>query len=271
MEKHALSLQEIQSETLAIMKKIDAICRTEHLTYSLFYGTLLGAVRHGGFIPWDDDLDIVMPRNDYDRLAEYFKIHERDVAPLKWFSYETVADYPYMIARICNTDFRMEAENEHDCGMGTFVDIYPLDGAGDGRTNAFYNKAWFFASMYFTKSRIHYVAPKGFARKIVKGCSLILSKMFSREKIRAILLHYAKRFPYEGSDYVGCIIWLTDGKKNIFKKSDIRELVEWDFEDAKFFVPKNYDAILTTGYGNWRELPPEHERVGHHFYEIYRK
>ncbi|MBD5406661.1 MAG: LicD family protein [Treponema sp.] len=271
METHALSLQEIQSETLKIMKRIDTICRAEHLKYSLFYGTLLGAVRHGGFIPWDDDLDIIMPRNDYDRLAEYFKNHERDVAPLRWFSYETVSDYPYMIARVSNTDFRMETENEYDCGMGTFVDIYPLDGAGNGKSNIFYNKAWFFASMYFTKSRIRYVVPKGFAKNIVKGCSFVLSKILSREKIRTILLRYAKRFPYENSDYVGCMIWLVDGRKNIFRKADFDELIEWKFEDVTFFITKNYDGILTTRYGNWKKLPPEHERIGHHFYKIYRK
>ena len=70
-----LNLREIQSETLKIVKFIDKICLDLNLNYALFYGTLIGAVRHKGFIPWDDDLDIVMPRNDYDKLKEYFILH----------------------------------------------------------------------------------------------------------------------------------------------------------------------------------------------------
>ncbi len=266
-----LSLKEIQSETLEIMKKINSICCKENLKYSLFYGTLLGAVRHKGFIPWDDDLDIVMPRSDYDKLSEYFKIHADELLPFKWFSYETVPNYPYMIARVCNTDFRMEAENENDCGMGTFIDIYPMDGAGNGKHVAFYNKAWFFASMYFTKSRLHYVVPKGLAKKIVKGFSYLLSKFYGIEHIRNRLLKFAKKYSYEDSEYIASLTWLVDGKKNVFEKSAFNELVLCDFEDTQFYIPKKYDELLKIRYGDYMQLPPENERVGHHFYKIYRK
>ena len=266
-----LTVKEIQLETLKIMKVIHSVCQKENLKYSLFYGTLLGAVRHNGFIPWDDDLDIVMPRSDYDKLAEYFKNHAEELLPFKWFSYETVPDYPYMIARVCNTEFRMDAENEKDYGMGTFVDIYPLDGAGNGNHSLFYNKAWFFSSMYFTKSRIQYVVPRGVVKKIVKGVSYLLSKLCSLELIREKLLKYANRYSYEKSDFVASITWLVDGKKNVFKKSFFDELELHDFEDTCFFIPKNYSSILTTRYGNYMQLPPENERVGHHFYKIFRK
>ena len=266
-----LSLKEIQFETLKIMKTIDSICRKENLKYSLFYGTLLGAVRHKGFIPWDDDLDIVMPRSDYDNLASYFKTHANELLPFKWFSYETVPNYPYMIARVCNTDFRMVAENEKDCGMGTFVDIYPMDGAGNGNHVAFYNKAWFFSSMYFTKSRFHYVVPKSLSKKIVKGASFLLSNVYSIEHIRNKLLKFAKKYPYEDSEYIASLTWLVDGKKNVFEKSSFNELVLRDFEDTQFYIPKKYDELLTTRYGDYMQLPPENERIGHHFYKIFRK
>ncbi|MBQ7538018.1 MAG: LicD family protein [Treponema sp.] len=266
-----LTLQEIQAETLIIMKVIHKICTEQNLRYSLFYGTLLGAVRHKGFIPWDDDLDIVMPRKDYEKLAEYFKSHADALLPFKWFSYETVSNYPYMIARVCNTDFRMEAENEKDCGMGTFVDIYPMDGAGNGRHNFFYNKAWFFSSMYFTKSRLHYVVPKRLAKKIVKGFSYLLSKIYTINQIRNKLLKFSKKYYYEDSEYIASLTWLVDGKKNVFEKTAFRELVLCDFEDTQFYIPKKYDELLTIRYGDYMRLPPENERVGHHFYKIFRK
>lgn len=266
-----LTLKEIQFETLKIMNVIHSICQKENLRYSLFYGTLLGAIRHKGFIPWDDDLDIVMPRSDYNKLAEYFKNHAEELLPFKWFSYETVPNYPYMIARVCNTEFRMEAENEKDYGCGTFVDIYPLDGAGNGNHNLFYNKAWFFSSMYFTKSRIKYVIPKGFVKQVVKGFSYLLSKIFSFEFIRKKLLKFANKYSYEQSDFVASITWLVDGKKNVFRKSFFDELQLHDFEDTQFLIPKEYDSILKTRYGNYMQLPPESERIGHHFYKIFRK
>ena len=266
-----LSLKDIQTETLKIMKLIDSICQKENLKYSLFYGTLLGAIRHNGFIPWDDDLDIIMPRKDYEKLAEYFKNNQEKLSPFKWFSYETVPSYPYMIARVCNTEFRMESENEKDCGMGTFVDIYPMDVAGNGKQKFFYNKAWFFSSMYFTKSRLHYVVPKGVLKKFVKGCSFLMSKINTIDSLRNRLIKYSKKFPYEKSDFIASITWLVDGNKNVFKKSDFDELILHDFEDTKFYIPKNYDNLLTTRYGNYMQLPPENERKGHHGYKIYGK
>lgn len=266
-----LTLKEIQEETLKIMKVIHKICIEENLKYSLFYGSLIGAVRHKGFIPWDDDLDIVMPRADFENLAEYFSQHEKELSPFKWFSYKTVKNYPYMIARVCNTDFRMEAENEKDCGMGTFVDIYPLDGAGNGKHNFLYNKAWFYSSMYFSKSREHYVHVKGFIKSLVKKSAYLISKFKQIESIRTKLERISKKYSYESSCFVGCMTWLVYGKKNIFKKNEIEDVILSEFEDGEFYIIKNYDALLTSYYGDYMKLPPENERIGHHFYKIYRK
>lgn len=267
-----LTLQEIQLETLSIMKKIHSICVEQNLKYSLAYGTLIGAIRHNGFIPWDDDLDIYMPRTDYEKLADYFVSHKKELSPLMWFSYETVQNYPYLITRICNTKFTMESENEKKCGMGTFVDIYPLDGAWDGKRKFFYNKAWFYSSMYFSKSRIHYVKPKGMLKKIVKRFSYFLSKFYSKESIRKKLLKFSKKYEYNKSDVVGCIIWGSNPKtRTVAKRTDFDNLTLHKFEDTEFYIFENYDSILKTEYGDYMQLPPESERVGHHFYKIYRK
>ena len=267
-----LTLQEIQHETLAIMKVIDKICRTENIKYVLFYGTLLGAVRHKGFIPWDDDLDIAMPRADYEKLALYFCAHKEELAPYAWFSYKTVENYPYMIARVCNTDFRMEAENEGDCGMGTFIDVYPMDGAGNGNHTFLYNKAWFYSSMYYTKNRQRYVIkPKGILKRIVKRAVVVLAKLHSIDFIRKKLFQIAYTYPYEASDCIASMTWLVYGKRNVFRKEDIENVVDGDFEGEKYFIPSNYHRILTDFYGDYMKLPSENERVGHHFYKIYRK
>lgn len=264
-----LNIQEIQAETLKIMKVIHKICIEQNLKYSLFYGTLIGAVRHKGFIPWDDDLDIVMPRGDYEKFTEYFIVHEKELTPYKLFSYKTVENYPYVINRICNTEFRMEAENEKDCGMGTFIDVYPLDGAGDGTDKMFNKKAWFYASMYFSKSRLHYVPVKGFAKTIVKKTAYLFSKLSRYSSIRSKLKKLANKYPYESSEYVAVVAW---GNARVFyKKSWFDDLSLAKYEDAEFYIPKAYDDCLRLQYGDYMQLPPENERVGHHFYKIYKK
>ena len=264
-----LNIQEIQAESLKIMKVIHKICIEQNLKYSLFYGTLIGAVRHKGFIPWDDDLDIAMPRSDYEKLSDYFISHEKELKPYKLFSYKTVENYPYVINHICNTDFRMEAENEKDCGMGTFIDIYPFDGAGDGSDKFFNKKAWFYSSMYFSKSREHYVPVKGFAKSIVKKTAYLFSKFLSYDFIRGKLKKLANKYSYETSDYVSLVVW---GSTRVFYKKNIFEdLILCKYEDSEFYIPKNYDEILRLLYGNYMQLPPENERIGHHFYKIFRK
>ena len=264
-----LTIQEIQSETLKIMKVIHKICVEQNLKYALFYGTLIGAVRHNGFIPWDDDLDIVMPRGDYEKLAEYFTLHEKELLPYKLFSYKTVENYPYMINRICNTDFRMDAENEKDCGMGTFIDVYPLDGAGNGTDKVFNKKAWFYSSMYFSKSREHYVPVKGVAKLLVKKTAYCISKITSYKSIRKKLEKLACKYPYEESEFVAVVVW--GNARYFYKKSFFDDLCLEKYEDTEFYIPRNYDEILKAQYGDYMQLPPKNERIGHHFYKIFRK
>lgn len=263
-----LTLKQIQFESLKIMKLIHRICIEQNLRYALFYGTLIGAVRHKGFIPWDDDLDIVMPRDDYEKLADYFIEHKEELFPYKLFSYKTVEKYPYMINRICNTEFRMEAENEKDCGMGTFIDIYPLDGAGDGKDKIFNKIAWFYSSMYFSKSREHYVKVKGIAKSIIKKTAFVLSRLLSYKTIRAKLEKLANKYPYNSSEYVAVVVW---GDSKFYKKTSFDNLSLVKYEDAEFYIPNNYDEILRLDFGDYMQLPPENERIGHHFYKIFKK
>ena len=152
-----LSTKEIQVKTLEIVKQVDFIAKKLDLKYALMWGTLLGAVRHAGFIPWDDDFDIMMSRRDYNILMDYFKSHKEELEPLVFFSKETRIEYPYMIGRICDTRYHLVSENEKDYGMGIFIDIYPLDGAGNGEHSLTYFKACLCCTLLGMKSRLHFV------------------------------------------------------------------------------------------------------------------
>ena len=135
-DKEALTLQETQQIALEILHTVARICEEQDLRYYLVYGTLIGAVRHHGFIPWDDDVDIMMPRPDHDRLMEYLDDHIGEYPHLQVFNRKTCPEYPYMITRISDDRYEIRMENEKPFGMGVFIDIYPYDGLGNEKREA---------------------------------------------------------------------------------------------------------------------------------------
>lgn len=134
-----LTLRQMQEGALNILKKLDGICREQGLRYFLFYGTLIGAIRHKGFIPWDDDLDVAMPRPDFDKLVAYCRRHRQELQPMQLMTVDDNPRYVYPIARFSDTRYRVKYQGIRDYGLGLFVDIYPLDGCGDTEEEA---RAW---------------------------------------------------------------------------------------------------------------------------------
>lgn len=119
-----LNLKEIQSASFEILKKVVEICESNNINYSLAYGTMLGAIRHKGIIPWDDDIDIMMSRPEYDKLMVYWKKHVAELSPLRVMNMDTVKNYPYMITRISDDRYWLDVDNEENFGLGIFIDIY---------------------------------------------------------------------------------------------------------------------------------------------------
>lgn len=275
MERQPLTLRENQQVAAEVMSVIHHICKKLELKYFLIYGTLIGAVRHKGYIPWDDDLDIMMPRPDYDRLMNYFKENAETLAPYKLFAPDTVEDYPYMIARICDSRYEIETDNEKDCGMGAFVDIYPLDGLGNDfdKAVAFSRTSGRYASLCFLSTRLR--CEKGLTtsklRLLIKLPAFWLAKLLGKRWFMDKLFARAKTCDYENSDYVGMVVWESGGEKAVFPKAWFEKVKEVDFENHRFYIPEEFHAVLTKTYGNYMELPPEEDRIAHHFYKIYRR
>ena len=117
-----LTMKDTQQIALEILHTVAQICEEQKLRYYLVYGTLIGAVRHHGFIPWDDDVDIMMPRPDHDRLMEYLDDHIGEYPHLQVFNRKTCPEYPYMITRISDDRYEIRMENEKPFGMGIFID-----------------------------------------------------------------------------------------------------------------------------------------------------
>ena len=270
-----LNSKELQAATLELMKKLHDICEKIDVRYFLAYGTLIGAVRHEGFIPWDDDLDIMMSREDYNKLIQYFNDNKNELGSLELFTPETNKDYPYMIARVSDSNYVIDTFNEKDCGMGVFIDIYPLDGFGNDFKSAvkLSKKTFFLSSLYFRSTRLKPQIRDNFSfvRNCIEVGLFFISKLLGKNYLNKVITKLSKTYDYNDSKYIGCVIWHSKIEADIYEKEDFIDLKKQKFEKYEFYIPSKYDYILTKFYGNYMQLPPEEDRVGHHFYKTYIK
>ena len=270
-----LSLREIQLSSLEILKFIDKYCRKNGLKYFLAYGTLLGAVRHKGFIPWDDDIDIMMPREDYEKFINYCIKNEEKIAPLKILSTKNNPDYPHMIARMSDTRYELIVDNELPYGLGAFVDIYPVDFFANSTKEAkkIKDKASCLSSLCFLSTRVHFKIghTKGAIKKIIKYPAFIYAKILGKNHFIKKLNRMAKKYSCQNKEYAGCLVWGTDGMNGVFKKELFDETIELPFEGRKYFAPKRYNEILTKLYKDYMKIPPKSKQIPHHDYKAYKK
>ncbi len=267
-----LSLQDIQLESLKILEDIDRVCRQYDVKYCIFFGTLIGAIRHKGFIPWDDDVDIIMTKENYDTFLDIYSKQ----GSYRIVNYLSEKKCPYMITRISNDDFILKSDFGSNYRIGTFVDIYPFYGIGNTRKEV--------KQIQKYSTRYSRGLAKSLEKNPVKNIKVLhngikkwlifpqylIPKLIGPNYYRAKLIKNSERNAYDNSKYVGCAIWyLID--KECFKKEWIEEVIEVEFEGKKVLAPKNYEKVLQHNYGNYMELPPEDMRIAHHYYKIYKK
>lgn len=274
-ENKPLNIKEIQSVNLQILKIVADICEQERFTYILAYGTLLGAIRHKGFIPWDDDIDIMMPRPDYEKLMAYFHNHQKELSPLIAMNRENTPNYPHMITRICNTEYILRVKNERQYGLGIFLDIYVIDGCGNSFTEGLnlIKKTKKYPSLIFLAGRkyLHRGNTTKWTRLLAKPFVFVYAKLMGQKYFIQKLMSYIDKSNYNDCKYVACLIWECSSPADIIEKSVIEDRVLLDFENYKFYGPKNYDDYLTKYYGDYMTPPPVKNRTYHHLYKAYKK
>ncbi|MBM6763556.1 LicD family protein [Ligilactobacillus agilis] len=273
--RNEISIKETQRISLELLNVVANVCEEQHLRYALIYGTLIGAVRHQGYIPWDDDIDIMMPRPDYEKLLQYLKENIAVYPHLQVFNPDECADYPYMITRISDNRYVIDVDNEEPYGMGVFIDVYPYDGLGNSKKEAlkFGLKGDRLSSLCYqaTRRRFAIETTTSNVRKILKYPVYLYAKLRGKEVFQRKLAKLAGIKEYDESNYVGCAVWLSWGEKDIFPRKWFEETMLVNFDKYKFRIPKEYDALLRYEYGDYMKLPPKKERVGHHNYKVYKK
>ena len=271
--KKEIQLDELKQIELRILKQIHNVCAQQGLRYFLVGGTLLGAIRHNGFIPWDDDIDIGMPRADYERFIDYCSTNP---VPFQVICNRLNKDYGYLFAKAMDPNTVLVEKTGNRCGveLGVFVDVFPMDGLGDTQDEAVanLNKTRFNREMLVaanwkkfsrSKTRAIYYEP-------IRLAFYCMSRMSSFGKlIRKIESRYAVD-GFDKSNYVGCVCGAYRNKE-IVEREVFSEYVDVPFEDAVFKCPKQFDRYLSNIYGNYMQLPPEEKRVTHHSFDAYYK
>ena len=273
MEKQELTLDEIKAIELELLKKFRDVCQGNGFNYSLMGGTLLGAVRHGGFIPWDDDIDIIMPRPDYERFVAYCKANE---TPFKLLSVQTDKGYAYLFGKVMDPDTELieKVSNRNKVDLGVYIDIFIYDGMGNTEQEAKknFNKSRFLRELlvaanwkclFRSKTKAWYYEPIRFA-------FYIMSRFVRHTTlIKAIEKKY-RDFDFYENEYVGNLC--SDKRdRSIIKRSEIDTYVTLTFEGEEFSVFSGYKTYLTNMFGDYMQLPPEDKRVTHHMFSAYRK
>lgn len=268
-----LSLNEIKAIELEILKEIHQICEKENIRYSLCGGTLLGAVRHGGFIPWDDDIDIIMPRKDYETFIDYCKSNSVNFDLL---CIETNKNYSYLFAKATNknTIIREKNANSNKIDMGVYVDIFPLDGMGDTIDLARKNfiKTSFERELLVARNWKRFFKSKTHSSiyEPVRFVFFVLSRFVNSETIINSLQRKFKKNDFDNSKFSGCFMG-SYRLKEVLKTDIYKVFSEIEFEGYKFKCFNHYDEYLTSIYGDYMKLPPKEKQVSHHTYKAYKK
>lgn len=260
-----LDIDEIKEVELGVMDYIHNICQKKGINYSLAYGSLLGAVRHKGFIPWDDDLDIALKRNEYDKL--YQAILEDNNNIYKVVSWENDSRYPYPFYRVY--DSRTVYENnyiQNDIELGICVDVFPFD------DYKHVNKEITKLDMYRRLSvyTLYGIRNKEAGIKNIVRYLMLVAFRLTRVKTWNKKLNDCSKIPVN-SEYID---YLMESKKYSTKidAKALDKVVEFKFEDRTYNIPADYDHILTTIYGaDYMEIPPLEKRIQHDDFVAYIK
>lgn len=261
-------IREIQQMELGIMEYIHEVCQKIGVKYFLAYGSLIGAVRHKGFIPWDDDMDICMLREDYEKLQDYLIANPDERYEV--MSYKNNLNYVYPFMKVQdNQTYLLEEDVRIDSNMGIYVDIFPVDGYEDD--SVFKDKM----TRLIKKRQLSCYTFKGITNtksllnSLIRYISVIIFYFTNTNKYIRGIDDLAKSRKVDDYELVDYLIY-KDMNKPVWKREWLKQTITGIFEGKEFMIPKNYHEILTSDYGDYTQLPPVELRFSHHDFQLWK-
>lgn len=255
--------RQLKEKLLDMFRWFHGFCQEQGLRYYILGGTMLGAVRHQGFIPWDDDIDIGMPRQDYRRLEQILKDQGGK------YVLETPntgnPDYFYPFSKLYDTETTLIENTRCQIRRGIYLDIFPLDGGGNSHKEAlsiFRKVKW--RRMLLLAMTTGLRRDRGWAKNLcVRVMGMVPDWLVDRKKLLLSLNERCGRKPLEqcqwSVNYMGN--WM---EREIMPTRMLGTPVKYTFEGLEAWGPADWDGYLTALYGDWRKLPPEEKRTSHH-------
>jgi len=263
-----LSAQQVRELQLAILDDFHAFCMAHNLRYSLSGGSLLGAVRHKGFIPWDDDIDIMMPRPDFERFINEYS---SDKLYYKIDYYTTDPYYISAFAKIIDERTYTVGPNIID-DRNVFIDIFPIDGMpGETEIDSYVNEIQDILDKLRKCGKYYKFEPSLF-RKFLFGIKYLIKTigMPSLKKQFYRLEQIIAKYPFGSTAHAGVSVGQY-AKREWMPKEVFEEYTLLNFEGRKIMGLSDYDTYLSHLYSDYMKLPPEEQRVPMHFHNVYIK
>ena len=261
-----LDIADLRARQLRILDMIVEHCSRHDLTVYLCAGSLLGAVRHSGFIPWDDDIDIMLPRDDYEKLCRTFAM-TGDSRRVSIHSLATDRAYQLPFAKVCDDTTVLDVESDVVRDIGIYVDVFPVDGwLPDGPRRRIQRAALLTLQKAF---KVKHLALRG-SRSRVKNAVLAAGKgLFTALPARSIaraMTWVASRADFAQSQDGGVIAW---GYREVVPVASYGTPQSVEFEGRRLPGPHDTHDVLRRIYGDYMTLPPENQRVTHHRFTAY--
>lgn len=265
-----LTQAEMHDALLELLTEFDHICKEHGLRYTLAAGTLLGAVRHKGFIPWDDDVDVCMPRPDYEKLLQIIS-QEGALPEYLTYSKDRGKGTYYCFAKLLDKRYALRAPNHREVKY-LYLDIFPVDGSADTEEERLAQfkkeRSWVVKSgicQWYTMDRWW-----GFIAYIIGwwfylGCNIFVTRTRCVKKMNEL----AQKYEFGKTEWAGCHNY---GYPTEHVPTHVYEnFCELEFEGRKFMAVSEWDTLLKATFGDYMQLPPEKKRRSRHYMKVYKK
>lgn len=255
-----INLSERKSILLEMLDEIDKFCQNNKITYFLIGGSLLGAIRHNGFIPWDDDIDIGMKRDDYERFIESFASASDN---LKIIDYRSSSTYIWPAAKAIDTRTKLIENGNAKHDIGVFIDIFPLDVVyGTFKRAVKKQKKIEIWKNILTLRNLPLKKDRSFTKNVIIFLSRT-SKIIPNYVVISRIAKLSQKDAKKQCNYI-CNFAGAWGKNEIADVKYFEKAIKHKFENNEFFIPIGYDGYLSTVYGDYMTLPPLEKQCTHH-------
>ena len=261
-----LSIEEAKKIELDILDFIDSFCKEHGINYCINYGTLIGAIRHKGFIPWDDDIDLSMTRENYERFIQLFSEKQ---SRYQMLSLETDDQYFNNFIKIVDPTTKIiDTRNTKTYDSGVFIDIFPMDTFNDTKVVDICYKLESFKLLSFSKHK-NIVYGDSKLKDLIRTLFWLLLRPVSPRFFANQIEKQIQKYRVENGKYIAFIPSKAK-EKEIFPRDMFDELIETPFEHLVLPAPKRFDVVLKQFYDDYMTVPPKEKQIYIHEFEAYK-